>query len=272
MTGHLPAQPYAFEGHQLRAFTTALGEFEFAAPDVARILGHAQAKDMLRALDDDEKGRRLTPTPGGPQEVTTVTEAGLYRAILLRQTGRMVDEQSRAAVRRFQRWVTHEVLPQIRKTGAYAAVPQTLPEALRAYAAEVEAREAAEQRAVALEPSAAAWDRLTTADGDWSVGQAAQILNRDPAITTGERRLWLTLRELGWTYRRARAWAGYQTAIETGRLSHRAQHHTHPRSGELVLDPPQVRITPKGLRELHSHLGGSAPLALHTDAPQPALL
>lgn len=57
----------------------------------------------------------------------------------------------------FKRWVTHEVLPSIRKTGSYSvvqptlAIPKTLPEALRAYADEVERREAAEKRAITAE-------------------------------------------------------------------------------------------------------------------------
>lgn len=264
---------FVHHGQQLRTVTID-GDPWFVAADVAAFLGHRMASDLTRALDPDERDTRPVRTPSGDQRMTVITEAGLYRAIMLRQTGRMIDDQARAFVKQFQRWVTHDVLPQLRRTGSYAVqVPQSLPEALRAYAAEVEAREAAEQRALELAPSAAAWDRLATADGDWSVSQAARILNRDPQIATGERRLFGTLRELGWTYRRAGAWAGYQTAIDTGRLSHREQHHTHPKTGAVVLDPPQVRVTAKGLRELHRHLGGSAPLALdQPPTPQPALI
>lgn len=151
------------------------------------------------------------------------------------------------------------------------AIPQTYSEALRELAdqwertqAERAARLEAEQRAAALEPSAAAWDHLGSGDGDWSVGDAAKILSRDPAIKTGQGRLFATLAEWGWLFR-ARGdgcWRPYQSAVDTGRLMEAPQSHYHPRTGDLVLDAPQVRITPKGLAEIHRRLGGTAPLAV----------
>ena len=51
--------------------------------------------------------------------MTVLTESGLYRAILNRETAYVKNEEAQAFVKRFQRWVTHEVLPQIRKTGGY---------------------------------------------------------------------------------------------------------------------------------------------------------
>ncbi|WP_367403498.1 Bro-N domain-containing protein [Kocuria marina] len=89
----------------------------FVASDVARALCHRDAAAMVRALDADEKGTRQTCTLGGDQDVTVITEAGLYHAVLLRQTGRMTDQGAKDAVKAFQRWVTLEVLPQIRMTG-----------------------------------------------------------------------------------------------------------------------------------------------------------
>uniref|UniRef100_UPI003BA894AC BRO-N domain-containing protein n=1 Tax=Stappia sp. TaxID=1870903 RepID=UPI003BA894AC len=60
----------------------------FVASDVAAELGYGVAKDMARHLDDDEKGRHLVRTPGGDQDVSIVSEAGLYRAILLRRSNK----------------------------------------------------------------------------------------------------------------------------------------------------------------------------------------
>ena len=64
-----------------------------------------------QAIDYDEKGVNSIHTPGGIQEMTTVNEPGLYALVL---------GSRKAEAKRFKRWVTHEVLPAIRKTGSYA--------------------------------------------------------------------------------------------------------------------------------------------------------
>lgn len=113
-------------GDQLRVVDID-GQPWFYAADVATVLGHREAFNMTRSLDDDEKGPHQTRTLGGTQTVSVISEAGLYKAILQRQTGRMVDDSTRAQVKAFQRWVTHDVLPQIRRTGAYAMEPMKAP-------------------------------------------------------------------------------------------------------------------------------------------------
>ena len=67
---------------------------------------------MLNTVDDDEKGTNSIPTLGGPQDMLTVNEPGLYALIL---------GSRKPEARAFKRWITHEVLPQIRRTGAYFA-------------------------------------------------------------------------------------------------------------------------------------------------------
>jgi len=66
-------------------------------------------------LDDDEKGVVSNDTPGGQQEMTTINESGLYSLIL---------SSRKPEARAFKRWVTHEVLPAIRKTGRYESPNQ----------------------------------------------------------------------------------------------------------------------------------------------------
>ena len=174
--------PFNYQGVDVRFVADEAGNPEIVASDLAVTLGYRMASDMTRTLDEDEKGTRLVRTPGGDQEVTTVSEAGMYRAIMQRQTGRMIDEARKTAVKAFQRWVTHEVLPAIRRTGRYGAdaiagqVPQTLPEALRAYAREIEAREALEAYAMELEPKADAYAAFIDGDGTYSVGTVAKML------------------------------------------------------------------------------------------------
>lgn len=107
--------------------------FKVAAPGLAKALGFAEARDMLRSIPEEEKGSEIAPTPGGRQMITIVTEAGFYRAIGNRQAARVKDENIRAQVERFQSWVYGEVLPTIRKTGGYGA-PEMSREELMARA------------------------------------------------------------------------------------------------------------------------------------------
>lgn len=111
-------QPFEFEGNKVRALADG-DEVMFVASDIAKILGYRDAEKLTRTLDDEEKGTRPIGTHGGTQTMTVISEPGLYKAILQRQTGRMEVEVTREFVKRFQRWVTHEVLPQIRRTGGY---------------------------------------------------------------------------------------------------------------------------------------------------------
>ena len=84
------------------------GEPWFVAADVCRIL--EIDKTQTRRLDDDEKGLYSIQTLGGEQQTIIINEPGLYRLIFSSRT---------PEAKNFQRWVTHEVLPSIRKTGAY---------------------------------------------------------------------------------------------------------------------------------------------------------
>lgn len=117
--------PLAFEGRQVRVVDRD-GDPWFVAGDAAKILGHRDAADLTRLLDPDEKGTHNLRTPGGEQEVSIISEAGLYRAIVGRRAGDNVHPELAAAIGRFQRWVFHDVLPSIRRTGSYTA-PTTAP-------------------------------------------------------------------------------------------------------------------------------------------------
>lgn len=130
--------------------------------------------------------------------------------------------------------------------------------------AEADRAELAEARVKELEPAAQSWQTLAAAEGDFSVADAAKILSRDGGIAVGRNRLFAALLKMRWAYRqqadgRPRA---MQYAVDRGWLSELPQSHNHPETGELVLDPPQVRVTVKGLHELHKRLGGEAPLQL----------
>ena len=137
-------------------------------------------------------------------------------------------------------------------------------EVARKYLAALEAKRALQGKVADLAPSAASWEVLASGQGDFSVADAAKILSRDPAIQLGQNRLFSTLGALSWAYRQQgdHSWRVYQSAIETGWLSEIPQSHSHPRTGRRVLDPPQLRVTTKGLGELRRRLGGGRDVAI----------
>jgi len=103
--------PFDFEGSQLRVFSDEQGEPWFVATDVCNVLGICNPRQAMTRLDNDEKGVTSTDTPGGVRSVATVNESGLYSLVL---------GSRKPEAKRFKRWVTHEVLPAIRRTGRFA--------------------------------------------------------------------------------------------------------------------------------------------------------
>lgn len=101
--------PFDFKGNRLRTLTDSQGEPWFVAKDVCDILALSNATVALQSLDDDE----LTKFNLGGQhgEANIISEPGLYRLVM---------KSRKPEAKEFQRWVTHEVLPTIRKHGAYA--------------------------------------------------------------------------------------------------------------------------------------------------------
>lgn len=108
-----------FKNEQFGEIRTAVidGEPWFVAVDVCRALEIVNSRDALTRIDEDEKGVVLTDTPGGKQEVTTVNEPGLYSLVL---------GSRKPEAKVFKRWITHEVIPSIRKNGGYIAGQETM--------------------------------------------------------------------------------------------------------------------------------------------------
>lgn len=249
---------FSYSGTDVRTVVRD-GEPWFVAADICRVLGLSNPTMALRALDDDEKGLSPIETPGGLQSMAVVDESGMYALIV---------RSDKPNAKPFRRWVTGEVLPAIRKTGRYEAaptpaLPQTYTEALRCLLAEVEQREATEAKLAEAAPAAEAWNHLASANGDYAVADAAKVLSRHPQITIGRDRLFTVMYREGWIYRRQidQRWAVYQRAVESGWLTEMPSSHYHPRTGELVLDPPQVRVMAKGLAELQKRLTGGSSAA-----------
>lgn len=96
------------------------GDPWFVLRDVCAVLGITNDRNVSARLDADEKGVHLMDTPGGQQEMTCINESGLYNVIL---------RSDKPEAKPFRKWVTREVLPTIRKHGAYMT-PETLQAAI----------------------------------------------------------------------------------------------------------------------------------------------
>ncbi|KAB1883658.1 hypothetical protein F6W70_13760 [Microbacterium maritypicum] len=112
-----------------------------------------------------------------------------------------------------------------------------------------------DQQVAELTPRAEAWDELASAEGDYSVADAAKILAR-AGVKTGPQRLFEQLAGIRWVHRAHDGkWRAYATAVDNGYLTEKPQSHHHPRTGDLVLDAPQVRVTVRGIERLRQRLG-----------------
>ncbi|MCY0962456.1 phage antirepressor N-terminal domain-containing protein [Streptomyces sp. H27-H5] len=202
----------------------------------------------------------------GKTRVMTVIPVRTFLMLLATVNENRVNEVARPTLVAFQNETADAVETYWTQSGARTpttpALPQDYEEALVALIGQVREAKVLSARVAELEPAAQSWNTLAEAVGDFAVADAAKILSRDPAMKLGRNRLFTLLDDLRWTYRqqvdgRPRA---MQAAIETGRLSELPSSHYHPRTGELVLDAPQVRVTVKGLHELHKRLGGLVPV------------
>jgi prophage antirepressor-like protein len=170
------------------------GEPWFVAADVAVMLGYRMASDATRILKEAERGTHRVRTPSGQQDVSIISEAGFYRLVM---------RSNRPEADAFQTWVTAEVLPQIRKTGAYtmqreltrlellemaleaerakARLEKHLNQvqvdhrnAVTAYSTTKRELEGAEARLAEAGPQLQAYAQLLSADGTYSLAAAAQ--------------------------------------------------------------------------------------------------
>lgn len=249
-------QPFEFEGNKVRALADG-DEVVFVASDIAKILGYRDAANLARNLDDDERGIHEVSTPSGTQNMTVLTESGLYRAILNREIAYVKEPEAQAFVKRFQRWVTHEVLPQIRRTGGY--IPTTdadddmtiLAKAVMIGQRTMEAQKrkiAAQQTRIdELQPKASMWDNFVDIPDVLSVGNSAKLLS-NLGRPIGRKTLFSWLERNGWVFRENGHWIPRQNRIDAGHLVMvpPKSHGTH-RDGTTFSFAPTVKITRKGL-------------------------
>ncbi len=103
--------PFIFEDSPVRAVLDEQGEPWFVAQDICRILGIANPAQATEYLDNDETRICKTYMNAGEREVITISKSGLYTLMI---------RSNKAQAKPFRRWVTHEVLPSLEKTGKYS--------------------------------------------------------------------------------------------------------------------------------------------------------
>lgn len=221
------------------------GELMFVAKDVCDCLEITKHRDAISRLDSDERGSVKLDTLGGKQDIAAINEYGLYSLVLSSRKPEAKD---------FKRWITHDVIPAIRKTGSYSMViPQTLPEALRAYADEVESHNATkaivaqqEQQIAEFKPVKDYVDKILSSKSCLAITQIAA----DYGLSAQE--LNKILHEAGLQRKVGDQWILYKQHMAKGFT--KSETFTFCRSDGRLDSKITTKWTQKGRLEIHSIL------------------
>lgn len=173
------------------------GDPWFVAKDVCECLELTDVSKTISLLDDDEKGTNSIRTPGGEQQMLVVSEPGLYSLIL---------RSRKPEAKAFKRWVTHDVIPSIRKRGLYAtphtveamlADPDTAIKLLTSLKEERAKSAALAAKVEQDAPKVLFADAVSTSKTSILIGDMAKILAQN-GIKIGQKRLFAYLREHGY--------------------------------------------------------------------------
>lgn len=238
-------QLYSFDGAQVRTLTDEHGEPWFVAKDVCDILGITNSRDAMSSLDDDEKGVANTDTPGGRQNVSIVSEPGLYV---------LIGKSRKPEAKAFRRWVNHEVLPSIRRHGVYATDdvidkvlgnPDFGIRLLSELKDERARRRDAERTIEAQRPKVLFAESVETSDGSILVGELARDL-RQNGVDIGQNRLFGWLRGNGYLIsRRGESWnQPTQRALDMGLFEVKTRTINEPNGSTRVTRT--TKVTGKG--------------------------
>lgn len=245
-------QTFNFNSATLRAMADTAGDPWFIAKDVCDIL--VIRTNNLRAILDEDEVTELTNdysidiAQNGGKSPLIISESGLYSLAL---------KSRKPEAKEFKRWVTHEVLPTIRKHGAYMT-QQTLDKALTSpdFLIQLATKLKEEQEKVkALEPKAKALDAFTGVEDRLLVREAAKVLsNSGTPVSEKQLREWMTAND--WIYKHNGSWHATAKHCTAGHLVMvMSQKHGTKADGTKFAFPPTVRITRKGLALIHKRLG-----------------
>lgn len=241
-------QQFDFRGASLRTLTDEEGEPWFVLKDCMSILDLGNPTETVKMFDDDEfSTTEVIDSVGRRQQAYIISEPGLYRLVM---------RSRKPEAKEFQRWVTHEVLPQIRKTGGY--IPTTAADddmTILAKAVmigqrtmEAQKQKIAEQqtRIVELELKARFADAVAASDGTCLVGELAKML-RQNGMDIGQNRLFRLLQADGYLGKSgSNRNVPTQRAMELGLFRIKETTVTHADGHTTVSRTPKV--TGKGQR------------------------
>ena len=192
---------FKFEGAEVRVNTDENNNPWFVAKDVAEILGYSDTNAMTRRMDSDEVKTCADKSSGQVRNIYIISESGLYRAIL---------GSRKPEAKAFKRWVTHEVLPSIRKTGGYVAATGTeSPEELYAramsslHAAMERQKEISAAQAKQIEmdkPKVVFAESIAVAKTSILVGEMAKLIKQSTGVEIGQNRFFDYLRDKGYLH------------------------------------------------------------------------
>ena len=163
------------------------GEPWLVGKDIAKALGYSNGRDAIsKHVDDDDKGVAKCDTLGGKQDLQVINESGMYSLVI---------GSKLPGARKFKRWITSEVLPSIRKHGAYMT-PEKIEEVLMN--PDVIIRLATElkeerQKVLELKPKADFYDTVASSESLLSMADVAKVLDKG----IGRNRLFKLLRSRG---------------------------------------------------------------------------
>ena len=207
------------------------GEPWFVAKDVCDCLEIKNTTDALKRLDDDERARFNLGRQG---ETNIVNEYGLYSLVL---------SSRKPEAKEFKRWITHEVIPSIRKYGSFnMAIPRTLPDALTAYANEIEAHQKTQALLEAQRPKVLFADSVAASHTSILIGELAKLLHQNGVKDMGQKRLFAWMREHGYLIsRKANDYnMPTQRAMELGLFQIKETTVTHSDGHISVSKTPKV--------------------------------
>ncbi|MBR1734746.1 MAG: phage antirepressor [Alphaproteobacteria bacterium] len=176
-------------------------EIWWVLKDVCDVLGLSNSRKVAERLDDDEKGVTLSDTLGGTQKTTIINESGLYKVIL---------RSDKPEAKKFMNWVTHEVLPSIRKHGAYITSekmeklmsdPDTWITLITTLKKEREQNQVLQSKLTQHNNKVLFADAVAASDDTLLIGEFAKILKAN-GINVGRKKLFDLLRMHGFLIKR----------------------------------------------------------------------
>lgn len=263
-------QKFDFKGASLRTLTDEAGEPWFVAKDVCDILGMSNPSMAVTALDKDEVAQidpkdYLGSENRSNQAVNIVSEPGLYKLIM---------RSRKPEAKEFQRWVTHEVLPSIRKTGGYIPTSESdsdediMARAVLVAQKTIERKnqqlQAKDAQIKVLEPKARFADAVAASDGTCLVGELAKML-RQNGMDIGQNRLFRLLQADGYLGKSgSNRNVPTQRAMDLGLFRIKETTVTHADGHTTVSRTPKV--TGKGQRYFIDRYWGRAQPSLEAGA------